>query len=90
MATNNSTTTLPEYYALLEAHDWFYEHSDDHRTWKKGTENAQKLASIAGQSDEHNALYEAHCCYIRNSGAVKPVLRENRDSGSLRAFNYRT
>lgn len=38
---------LDAYIERLKAHDWWYERSDDPRTWKAGLANAQKLSREA-------------------------------------------
>tara|TARA_B110000858_G_C17774075_1_gene461255 strand:+ start:1576 stop:1845 length:270 start_codon:yes stop_codon:yes gene_type:complete len=36
---------LVRYEELLKKHDWTYMYSDDHRAWKKGSEEAEELRS---------------------------------------------
>lgn len=50
-------TTLSEFFDLLEKHDWFYNFSDDHRSWKSGKANLEKLQSIADESEAHRRLF---------------------------------
>lgn len=48
--------TLAQYWDMLNAHDWYYDMSDDHRVWRKGQEEGGKIATLATQSDAHEIL----------------------------------
>lgn len=50
---------LTEYYDRLEKADWFYEFSDDHSVWKRGSTEFANLRGLAKQSSEHQALFDA-------------------------------
>lgn len=49
---------LSAYIDRLKAHDWFYERSDDHRAWKAGAANAQKLTREAATDPLLRELYD--------------------------------
>lgn len=50
----------------LQSHDWYYMMSDDHRWYKRGSEQAQHIRNLivklkdAGKGDEAEALYKSH------------------------------
>lgn len=51
-------TTLQEFYDKLERADWFYEMSDDHSVWHRGSAEFGGLEAISKESPEHKALYD--------------------------------
>lgn len=62
------TVTLPslnEFYKWLEAHDWFYDYSDDHSVWRKGS---QSMGAIRGAVEtgpaEYKKLFDAYEKYV--------------------------
>jgi ribonucleotide reductase alpha subunit len=55
--------TLKEYWEQLNAHDWYYEMSDDHRVWKAGFREQTRLEELAKQSKEHAALFNAFAAH---------------------------
>lgn len=73
---------IAQYFNLLEAHDWFYEFSDDHSVWSRGHEEHNRLKSIANQSDLHERLYNAFIAYHSSGDAFgtaklpKPTLAD--------------
>jgi hypothetical protein len=50
----------------LQSHDWYYMMSDDHRWYKRGSEQAQHIRNLivklkdAGKGDEAEALYKSY------------------------------
>ncbi len=50
--------TLEEYYDQLDKHDWFYEYSDDHTIWQKGSEERARLQRVSMQSPNHKKLWD--------------------------------
>lgn len=48
--------TLAQYWDMLNAHDWYYEMSDDNRTWAKGQQEAKELADISLISPYYDKL----------------------------------
>ena len=51
---------MQEYYDLLEAHDWYYQYSDDHRVWRRGTGERDTLKKLSALSLRHRELFEAY------------------------------
>lgn len=49
--------TKEDYIKLLDLHDWTYEFSDDHRWYKKGKAEADRLKALAASNDEFKELY---------------------------------
>lgn len=44
-------------------HDWYYNYSDDHRAWKKGSEQSANINSMLKQLKEHGLEAEADKIY---------------------------
>ena len=65
----NCHPDLDELENLLSNHDWFYMYSDDHRVWRKGTDQAGEIRRQIdiccglGLSEEANQLYEHYQKY---------------------------
>lgn len=77
--TNTTQSKMPqislqEFYDLLQAHDWWYEYSDDGAVWRRGRANQTKLNRIADENDANRALYNEWYTYmITNNGkGTKP------------------
>jgi len=51
---------MEEYLKLLKSHDWTYEYSDDHRVWKRGSEQASKIRALGDKVDPDRELYKKH------------------------------
>lgn len=49
---------LRDYWTKLNAHDWFFEYSDDHRVWTKGRDSESHIKACAKLSPEHQKLYD--------------------------------
>ena len=60
--------SLYSYYKMLEAHDWYYDFSDDPRVFRAGQGALGKLQTIAKQSQEHLALFNAYKTYVNKKG----------------------
>lgn len=56
--------TNEEFFDLLERHDWYYNYSDDHRVWKKGSEASKRLQAIIQENDLWTRMYLAYSDYI--------------------------
>lgn len=50
--------TLPEFWDLLDKHDWHYDFSDDDFQWRKGRSERRRLLLISKQSPSHNDLFQ--------------------------------
>jgi hypothetical protein len=58
---------LTEFALLLQGHDWQYPLSDDHRLYMQGVREHYWLHRIAGQSDDHAALYRLAADRLRHN-----------------------
>ena len=71
-----------EFFKLLEKHDWFYQYSDDHRAWTKGSDESRRLQSIIQEDDLFTRMYLAYSDYM-----FKPLdERENLERPQLKDF----
>jgi|LakMenE18May11ns_1017448.scaffolds.fasta_scaffold5840688_1 hypothetical protein len=43
---------LLQYEKLLKAHDWYYDYSDDHRAWRKGSDEFDALRKLRNELKE--------------------------------------
>lgn len=50
--------TLGDYWDQLSKHDWYWDFSDDHRVWRRGSDEQGRLENIGGQSAAHKILYD--------------------------------
>ena len=55
--------SLEAFWNVLCRHDWYFEFSDDFSVWKRGAESESQVKTIASQSDQHQAVYDAHLAY---------------------------
>ena len=53
-------TPRPDVDRALARHDWLFEFSDDHQVWRRGTDALNRLAAIAKESFDHEALFNAY------------------------------
>ena len=53
-----------EFFSLLEKHDWFYQYSDDHRAWEKGSTESKRLQSIIQENDMFTRMYLTYSDYM--------------------------
>ena len=51
---------LAEYKRRLGNHDWFYEYSDDHGVWRKGSEMYATLRSMQAEMDPDFAIWNTY------------------------------
>ncbi|NBO55245.1 MAG: hypothetical protein EBU84_11770 [Actinobacteria bacterium] len=53
-------TPMDELRRRLKYHDWYYDRSDDHRSWTAGRNNQARILSLVNQlGDEGKAAYDA-------------------------------
>jgi hypothetical protein len=74
---------LYKYIEELQAHDWTYDWSDCHATWKRGRENWVELIKEANVNPEKMRLYLAfNECYTYGDVSTKKLetLRETINS----------
>lgn len=57
--SNVTSMTLPEFWDLLNKHDWLYQMADDQRSYQKGKEEREELKRYASLSPEHEELFMA-------------------------------
>jgi hypothetical protein len=55
---------LAEYYKSLESHDWYYNYSDDHRAWSKGSQESTRLQSIAQENPTLLRMYKDYSNWV--------------------------
>ncbi len=53
-----------EFFSLLEKHDWFYQYSDDHRAWEKGSTESKRLQAIIQENDMFTRMYLTYSDYM--------------------------
>ncbi len=53
------TTSLSDFWEMLNSADWLYETADDQAVWRAGSNAMKKLQGIAKQSPDHNAMMHA-------------------------------
>lgn len=52
--------TLAQYHAALAAHDWHFEHSDDHRAWCAGRDSLVRIRAMREQIDPAGVVFEEY------------------------------
>lgn len=76
--SNVNSMTLPEFWDLLNKHDWLYQMSDDQRSYQKGKQEREELERYASLSPEHKELFMAFATWGQrmmpgqNPSAEKP------------------
>lgn len=50
---------IEQYKQELNRHDWWYDYSDDHKAWKRGQANWERLRELSKESPEHYAALRA-------------------------------
>lgn len=63
---------LRAYWEMLSRHDWTHPYSDDHSVWERGNDELKRLQSIAKQSPEHAALFDAMEAHGWHRGPLPP------------------
>lgn len=54
----SNEVTLQQYWDSLNRHDWYYDYSDDHSVWQRGSAELSRLRAMSKQSPEHTAMFE--------------------------------
>jgi len=67
---------VKDYYARLNAHDWFYDYSDDHRVWCKGKEERSELYRGFDIDPLFEKMYNDFYEYISGKRDLKPQLED--------------
>jgi hypothetical protein len=70
-----------EFFKLLEKHDWYYQYSDDHRAWTKGSEESRRLQAIIQEDSLMTRMYLAYSDYMfkpleEREGLERPQLKD--------------
>jgi hypothetical protein len=52
---------VADYIRLLQAHDWSFDFSDDHRVWQAGCRELDALRLLQQRVDPTFALWNDHC-----------------------------
>lgn len=85
---------IPDFIALLEAHDWYYDRSDDSRVYARGSASQKRLLFLCQQQPELFRLYNhASACVIRGepfnfqSVTGDPVKDENHKHQTTHPMN---
>lgn len=52
--------TEQEYRAALQAHDWYYDYSDDHKVWCAGRDQRSALHAAARTLDPDYAIWNEY------------------------------
>lgn len=61
--TSDFIQLLHDFKEACRTHDWTYNYSDDHRAWKKGSEQSANINSLFKQLKEHGLDKEAQKIY---------------------------
>jgi hypothetical protein len=54
--------SLQEYYDQLDAHDWFYSFTDEHRVFMVGEHASANLISLANTDEKRVGVYATENC----------------------------
>lgn len=66
---------VQELWDLLEAHDWYYVYSDDHRYYVKGSNERKQIQAMVQENGILLRLFEDYSNYVFNK-AEKPELEK--------------
>lgn len=44
---------LHDFKDACRTHDWYYNYSDDHRVWQKGSQQSARISSMLKELKEH-------------------------------------
>lgn len=64
---------------LIDQHDWTYEMSDDHRSWKSGSANLEQIQKIGNQiknSKDENLINKASKYWNKERKKAYPPLKD--------------
>ena len=51
---------MNEYITLLQAHDWFYNYSDDYQAWVKGRAERDQLINLKAEIDQLGLVWNQY------------------------------
>ena len=55
---------ITEYFRDLESHDWYYNYSDDHRAFTKGSEERKRLQAIAQEDVTYTRMLKDYSDWV--------------------------
>ena len=64
MSDTHYAVSLETYRVWLAAHDWTYEHADDHRAWQRGRDSLARLHAHIDDTPAHRALYDEYVAHL--------------------------
>ena len=64
---------INDYFIRLSGHDWFFDYSEYHPTWKAGFEEQKELLKLAALSPQHKEIYDQWKEHKFNHGPL-PIL----------------
>ena len=70
-----SSENIREYFKQLRYHDWYYNHSDDHRVWKAGSANYDLIRDKSKENLTYKRMYNEFTKWM-NSERELPVIEE--------------
>jgi 6-phosphogluconate dehydrogenase (decarboxylating) len=73
-----SSENIGEYFNRLSNHDWYYDYSDDHSVWKRGSANRDRLLNTAAEHPNYKKMYNEFVNWMR-SNRERPVVTEFYD-----------
>ena len=71
----STTEAIGEFYSELLRHDWFYEYSDDHSVWRRGSQNQDYLRNKSYESLDYFKMFCEYSKYISGK-RERPYLEE--------------
>jgi len=71
----STTEAIGEFYSELLRHDWFYEYSDDHSVWRRGSQNQDYLRKKSYESLDYFKMFREYSKYISGK-RERPYLEE--------------
>lgn len=55
---------LEVYVAMLKAHDWYYDFTDDHRVWTKWNEHYKRMVAMANVLDPDRSIWNQYALQV--------------------------
>jgi len=51
---------MEDYIYKLRTHDWFYEYSDDHGVWRRGSDERDQLRRLQEEIDDDYKIWNQY------------------------------
>ena len=61
---------LRDFKEACQRHDWYYNYSDDHRVWQKGSKQSAEISSMLKELKEHGLGDQAEAIYMEYRPSV--------------------